>query len=606
MTDAQPVTLIHGGPILTQNAKRETHEAMVVRDGKILATGTLSDMRSATGPAARVLDLDGAAVVPGMIDSHPHSMHFGGFDTIAVQIYDARDHADIFARIRQRAATTPKNGWILTTPIGEPHYFIRRSYRDLPEKRLPNRWELDAAAPDHPVMIQAFAPITPNVCAMNSLALQLLGFDSSLPDEIDDVFPEKDADGQLTGIFRGRVNCYHNTSMFWLTRVMGRMPMPDQSVWYRGGVLGQQRMASRGVTALYEAHAMEAVHLAAYQQMRDDGVLTMRVHGALELAPGAFGAGPGVINQDSVRADLALAKKLQSVNDTMFRIGGMTMVSGSVAYTGDARMDREYRGPFGKPTWGTLSVSHELQREMLNYSLAHSIRLNVIHCGYQDHREFFEQIDSASLDVRGREWVVQHNTFVTDEVLRRYAEMEFHLTSTASFCWGKGDMYAERIGEDVLKDLTPMGRMFAAGLNVGLGSDWGPFSPFENMALTETREIGRSGRCLDQPENKLTRQQAMDGWTVNNARLMHWEGIGALVPGAEADFAVVDRNPLTCNIADLPTTAVLKTVLAGRDIFDTGTLSRLDDAPLEPERTGAVKLDHSLPGHHCTGNCQHL
>ncbi|HKR90219.1 MAG TPA: hypothetical protein VJS38_18785, partial [Phenylobacterium sp.] len=118
--------------------------------------------------------------------------------------------------------------------------------------------------------------MTPNICAMNSAALKLFGFDSSLPDEIDDVFPEKDADGQLTGIFRGRVSSYYNSSMFWLTRVMGKSPMPEQSVWYRGGLLGQRRAASRGVTSAYEAHAMEASHLAAYQQMRDDGALTMR------------------------------------------------------------------------------------------------------------------------------------------------------------------------------------------------------------------------------------------------------------------------------------------------------------------------------------------
>ena len=604
MADAQSITLIHGGPIVTQNKNRETHEAMVIREGKIVATGSLSDMRSAAGPAAQTLDLDGATVIPGLIDNHPHFMHYGGFDTIALQIYDVRDHADLFARIRERAAVTPKNGWIFTTPIGEPHYFFRRSYKDLPEGRLPNRWELDAAAPDHPVVIQAFAPVTPNICAMNSLALKLLGFDSSLPDEIDDVFPEKDAGGQLTGIFRGRVSAYYNSSMFWLGRVMGKAPMPDQSVWYRGGLLGQHRAASRGVTSAYEAHAMDAVHLAAYQQMRDEGVLTMRVLGALELAPCAFDAGLG-INQESVRANLALAGELQSANDPMFRIGGMTLALGSPAYTGDLRLDREYEGPFGKPTRGTLTVSHDLQREIYDFSLAHAIRLNILHCGFQDHREFFDQLDAASLDLRGREWVIQHNIFINDEAIRRYAELQFHLTTTTSFCWGKGDMYAERIGEDVLRDLTPMGRMFAAGLNVGLGSDWGPLSPFESMALAETREMGRSGRCLDQPENILTRQQAMDGWTVNNARLMHWEGLGALVPGAEADFTVVDRNPLTCNIADLPTTEVLKTALGGRDIFDKGVLSRLDEAPLEPERTGAVQLDCALPGHHCTANCQH-
>ena len=604
MTDISPVTLIHGGPIVTQNRSRETHEAMVIGNGKVIATGSLDDMRSAAGTGTRTLDLDGATVIPGLIDNHPHFMHYGGFDTISLQIYDARDHADIFTRVRERAAATPKGSWIFTTPIGEPHYFIRGSYEDLPEGRLPNRWELDTAAPDHPVVIQAFAPVTPNICAMNSLALKLLGFDSSLPDEIEDVFPEKNADGQLTGIFRGRVSSYYNSSMFWLARVIGTTPMPDESVWYRGGLLGQYRAATRGVTSAYEAHAMEANHLAAYQRMRDDGVLTMRVMGALELTPCAFDAGLG-INQDSVRANLAIARTLQSGGDALFRIDGMTVALGGPAYSGNLRMDREYMGPFGKATQGVLAVSPALQREIYDFSVVNAIRLNILNCGFQDHREFLEQVDAAGFDLHGLEWVIQHNIFINDEAIRRYAEWKFHLTTTPSFCWGKADMYAERIGEDVLKDLTPMGRMFAAGLNVGLGSDWGPVSPFESMALTETREMGRSGRRLDQPENVLTRQQAMDGWTVNNARLMQWEGIGALVPGAEADFAVVDRNPMTCNIADLPTTRVLKTALGGRDVFDAAVVPRLDEAALEPERTGAVSVEHNLPGHRCTAGCDH-
>ena len=45
MTDASPVTLIHGGPIVTQNRSRETHEAMVIGNGKVIATGSLDDMR---------------------------------------------------------------------------------------------------------------------------------------------------------------------------------------------------------------------------------------------------------------------------------------------------------------------------------------------------------------------------------------------------------------------------------------------------------------------------------------------------------------------------------------------------------------------------------
>jgi predicted amidohydrolase YtcJ len=96
------------------------------------------------------------------------------------------------------------------------------------------------------------------------------------------------------------------------------------------------------------------------------------------------------------------------------------------------------------------------------------------------------------------------------------------------------------------------------------------------MALAETREMAASGFRHDGPGYSIDRQQALDGWTVNNARLMHWQGIGALEPGYEADLAIVDRNPLTCDLAELPQTRVLKTVLGGKEVFDAGSLSGLD------------------------------
>jgi predicted amidohydrolase YtcJ len=75
----------------------------------------------------------GATILPGLVDTHPHLLHFGAFAEPLVDIADARSHDDIVTRIRVRAATTPPGEWIMTAPVGEPHYFIRRSWRDLAE-----------------------------------------------------------------------------------------------------------------------------------------------------------------------------------------------------------------------------------------------------------------------------------------------------------------------------------------------------------------------------------------------------------------------------------------------------------------------------------------
>lgn len=609
MSDPIQRTLIFGGPILTQNEARETHEALVLEGDTILATGPLEEMRALAGSSARKIDVDGGTVMPGIIDNHPHFLHLASFDALCVDLYDARDHDDIRARIRERVAVTPAGGWIVTTPVGEPHYFIRRSWRDLSEGRLPNRYELDAAAPDHPVWIQAYAPQVPNISVMNSKALQVLGLGRDLPDIVDDVWIEKDERGELTGIFRGSVTNYYNPSAFWMTRVVSQMPPPPEDIWYWGGLAGQVRAAKQGVTACYEAHAMDASHIAAYQRVRDEGRMTMRVMAALDAAPTAFDFGLSLTEEGAYK-NFELALKLSQKSDSYYRVNGMSLARGAGAWSGFLRIDQTYKDPYGRPTNGHTFVPQNIERAAIEFSLRNDVRLNMVQGGYQDHREFLESLEPflAQWDVQAREWIMQHNILIDEKTIERYAKLNFHFTSSASFCWGKGDLYQERIGEHVLKDLVPIGKMMASGANVGLGSDWGPASTFEHMALAETREFAGSGRRHLGPGNAITRQQALDAWTVNNARLMQWDDIGALKPGYKADLAIVDRNILTCNLDELAKTQVLRTTMGGKDVFDTGVIARIDELELPAERLQPLKQTSTSSrqaGHVCSVHCNH-
>src|SRR5712671_3956675 len=121
-------TLIVGGRVLVMDGATQPGEALVVRDGRVLAIGSEGDMRVAAGARARIIDVRGATVMPGLVDTHPHVLHFSARLRSSADLTDARDHADIVARIKAKAAKTPRGDWILATPVGEPHFFIRRSY----------------------------------------------------------------------------------------------------------------------------------------------------------------------------------------------------------------------------------------------------------------------------------------------------------------------------------------------------------------------------------------------------------------------------------------------------------------------------------------------
>ncbi len=207
-------TVFRNGRVLTMETGEPVFDALGVRDGRVVAAGSVADVRRAVGTGAHEVDLRGASLMPGIVDTHPHVIHFGVIEGATVDIKDAVSHDDIVRRIAARAATTPKGEWIMTTPVGEPHYFLRRGWRDLREGRLPDRHVLDQAAPDHPVWIQAWAPVIPNVIAFNSAGLAKLGITRETPDQVEHVWIYKDAAGEPTGILRGSVTNYYTGDAF--------------------------------------------------------------------------------------------------------------------------------------------------------------------------------------------------------------------------------------------------------------------------------------------------------------------------------------------------------------------------------------------------------
>ena len=129
---------LFGGQIQPLQSGLELQEALVIGDsGRIEGVGSISEMESLAGSETKRIDLDGATVLPGLIDTHPHVLHFGARERAVLDITDCRNHQEIVDRIRDEASRRPPGEWIITTPIGEPHYFVRRSYSDLREQETP-------------------------------------------------------------------------------------------------------------------------------------------------------------------------------------------------------------------------------------------------------------------------------------------------------------------------------------------------------------------------------------------------------------------------------------------------------------------------------------
>jgi len=565
-------TLYRGGRIVPMDPARSSAEALVARGGRVAAFGDEAAMASLAGPRAEVVDLGGAVVLPGLIDTHPHLLHFGAFRHPLVDLADAVSHADIVGRIAARARTTAKGAWIMATPVGEPHYFLRRSWRDLAEGSLPGREVLDQASRDHPVMIQAWAPVIPNVCCLNSAGLATLGIDATTPDRIGNVWIDKDPHGAPTGILRGSVNNYYTNEPF-MNELLAKVPMLVPEAVVPGTIAAMSEYNRMGVTTVYEGHAMGLAEIGAYQALREADALTVRVLTALEAEP--YGLPWSVaLDDDQFRANLEQALAMRRTDDDLLRSNGCTLSRGGPCWPGFLRMHEPYRGPYGEPTRGVTFVSAEKEETAIRFCARTGLRLNFIGAGYRDHDEFLDRAERAALEhpIAERRWILQHAYLVTAEQARRYARLGFEVTTSMSFSWGKGELLADRIGRHVWADLIPLRRLLDAGMPVGCGTDWGPKNVFEHIELAETHRFAVSGHENRGPAQSVSRYEAVRMWTSEAARVLDWPGIGSLVPGNQADLVVLDRDPLACELDDLAATQVLRTVVGGRTVYDGGAL----------------------------------
>jgi predicted amidohydrolase YtcJ len=555
--------------------RSSTVDSLLVQDGRIAAVGRESDLRSLAGKATVVRDLKGATVLPGLIDTHPHLLHFAARHAQLVDISDAVSQDDIVRRIASHAGTAPAGEWIRTTPVGEPFYFIRRSYRDLAEGELPTRQTLDRATDRHPVVIMAWEPNIPNTVAFNSMALAHLGVTRELPDQVAGVFIEKDAAGEPTGRLHGAVNNVYSEDEFAYA-LWRKIPPGDPA---RVLPATKQAIATHhrlGVTGIYENHMMQRAQIDVYRQLRHAGELMMRVTAAQETD--SFGNAWAQAREDDryLRA-LERAADAVETSDELFRVNGVSIQWDGGVYQGQMMTKQPYVGPRGEETRGWLMMDPKRIEQAMRFCAERRIRLNTLCVGAQANEENLAMLErlAQTHDIRPLRWILVHSPFIEESQVQRYKALNFDATTTMTYLFGMGDLYRRKFKPEfrdaMMGDLLPLRRFFDAGMTVTAGADWGPKNVFEQIQLALTHTTP-GGYCNRGPAQTISREQAIAMWTREAARLLQWSDIGSLQAGHHADLIVLDRDPLSCGLGELAGTRVLRTMFAGSTVYDAGVL----------------------------------
>src|SRR5580692_10003797 len=527
--DAEFVTMAAGGQLA---------QAMLVRDGRIVAVGPADAVRAAASPGARVARLDGATVIPGLIDAHCHVCDVGYLAAAAdCSQPSAPDIPAIQARLREAADRTPEGSWV--TGGGYVEYKLR-------EGRHPTRADLDQAVPDRPAVVYHTSL---HACVLNTAALREAGFAEMQPDPPGGAFG-RDREGRLDGvIFEGPMFALFERNLRHDLARMGAA-QAAQVVEMAG-----QRLAAFGVTAACEAD-MRRDSFAAFAEADANGLLSQRIYGLVVhdqvdwlLGAGLRGRRSGQLTAEAVK---------------IWADGGMS--SRTAAIHGSYPVP-----PFGS---GILYFERDELTEMVRRLDGLGFQV-CIHA--QGDRAIETVLDAYAAVLEGstgnrRRHRIEHGGAMYPPLTARAAALGIVMVSQPGFMSTLGDGFAAAFG-DRADDLYAFRSWRRAGITVAGSSD-APVITADPLLGSRDAILRRTGegRMLG-PDERLSALAALDLYTTQAAYAAHRETeIGSLEPGKLADFVVLDTNPLDADPEQITDITVLATVLGGTPVYQSASV----------------------------------
>jgi len=527
-----------GGTVLTMNATDDVVEAIGVEGDRIGAVGTAEEVLAWAGATARIVELDGKAVVPGFVDAHGHFPGEGALhtrvDLNAPPIGDVETLADLQARLRAGAATVPEGEWLIGV-----------GYDDtlLAELRHPTRHDLDAVTRSHPL---AVLHVSGHLAVVNSLALEQAGLDRDSPDPEGGV-RRRDADGELTGVLEESATHFVQAQLFEVGLLDSLQIVREAS-----------RLAlSRGVTTVQSGGTPGGL-IAPLQWTSRLGLIEPRI----VVWPAA----------EVIDEVLAGERTLPQASGPDFWLGAVKLIAdGSIqGYTG------YLSEPYHVPPPGDLGFRgypviprDELRERVTRY---HAAGWQVaVHgngdASIEDILDAFEhafQLHPRS-DARP---IVIHAQMTRPDQLDRMARLEVlpSFFSLHTFYWG--DRHRTLfMGPERAARMSPAATALAKGVRFTIHCD-SPVVPLEPLRLVwaAVNRRTRSGVTVG-PDERISPMQALRATTIDAAYSMRLEDhLGSLEVGKFADLAILSASPLD-EPATIDHLRVVETVRGGQSVY---------------------------------------
>ncbi len=537
------------GRVVTVDRGFTTAAALAVRDGRFVAVGSNDEIRPRIGSATKVIDAAGRTVLPGIIDTHVHALDVAAGH--AVQPFRSLPSIpEVQAWIRSEVPTRAAGSWIWT-----PRVYPTR----LREHRFPTREELDAAAPNHPVVVDcAYA------FALNSAALRVAGITRATANPPGGAIV-KDAAGEPTGLLRnagGLLAPFRTRSE--------TVPLDALEQVHRAYLAaGITSVIERGAT-LEGFKAYRALYAA--RRLRVRSTVTLRI--------------PHPEDPAAVERFIDELPARPSDGDDWLKIGPLKIVADGGILIGTSFM----RDPYGPGARQLYALDDPADRGFLTLTPAQIKQ--VFDIGHRRGRQMVAHVTGdAGVDVvldaieaaqaktpsPDRRHTLIHAYFVHPETAARAARLGVLVDTQPAWHYRDADALAGGLGADRLAHFIGLKMWRDAGVEVAINTDHmlgldrndalNPFNPFLTIYSATTR-MTDSGQVIGADE-AVSREEALRMMTSAAARFSFDEkGRGSIEAGKLGDFVVLDDHFLTVPAERLRTLQPDLTVIGGQVVFD--------------------------------------
>ena len=516
--------IITNGVIYTADSVSAHVQALAVRDGKILATGTC-DMISSGFSAPEILDLQGKAVFPGFIDAHCHFVGFA-LGLQYVELDGLKSFDEVLARL-QKADNRGVKKWLVGR--GWDH--------NLWEKKVfPDNEKLNRMFPATPVML---IRVDGHVVLANQTALKLAGIGTK----------HQFGDGQV-GMKNGRMTGILSETAADLMRETVPQPRGEELAALLRRA--EQQCFAVGLTCVSDA-GLDYNQVMALDSMQKAGQLKMHIY--VMLTPNARNI------SDFLMKGIFVTDKLVVRSIKVYADGSL----GSRT----ARLKLPYSD--APATSGIGVTTADSVNKVCKLAMEHGYQVNT-HCIGDSANNMILHIYASWLKGRNDlRWRIEHAQVVDPVDVHFFGDYSVIPSVQATHATSDMRWAPQRLGAERIKGAYAYKTLMMQNGWIANGTDF----PIENISplLTFYASVARQDLAGFpaggfQPGDALTREQALHSVTVWAAKAGFLEKTkGSLEAGKDADFVVLDQDIMIIPIGKVPEVKVHQTFIRGKSVF---------------------------------------